>query len=321
MPLTLLACTSHPPLLLIRPREPEAEAMLLAHRERVRAAIERFDPEQIVFFGNDHFAGFHYALMPPYCIGLAAQAVADLGGFEGALRVPAADAERLVVQLREQGFDPAVSYRMRVDHAFSQPLTLLTGSLARYPVIPVFISVFTPPFLSFRRSRLFGEAVGRLVAGGGKRTLFMGTGGLSHHPVRYFPLMSDAPPDVLGYQMDGDRGGTMDDAAWFQRFADLHVEGAEMAANGRRTAADMRLNPALDQRILGWLSQGQAQRLDDLDAASVVEQAGVGLLELHAWIAAVSAYRAAGGTAAIETAYAPVPEYGTGFGMLYSESV
>jgi 2,3-dihydroxyphenylpropionate 1,2-dioxygenase len=313
-----LVCSSHPPLLLIRPREPVEEAAFVARREALRAAIESFDPEQIVFFGNDHFAGFHYAVMPPFCVGFAAEAVNDLGGFPGKLDVPKAEAERLVVGLREEGFDPAVSYRMRVDHAFSQPLTLLTGGLDRYPVIPVFISVFTPPFMPFSRSRRFGEAVGRQVARSGKRTLFMGTGGLSHHPVRYFPLMDDAPPDVLSYQMEGARGGLMDDAAWFERFDRMHREGAELAASGQRTARDMRLNPEIDRHLIGVMQSGRLDELDGWAAEDLVRDAGVGCLEVHNWIAATAAWRAAGGSGNVEALYAPVVEYGTAFGMIWS---
>lgn len=320
MPGTMLVCTSHAPLMLIRPRAPAEEPMFLEHRARVKEMVERFDPDQIVFFGNNHFAGIHYSLMPPFCIGLQAHAVADLGGFEGDLNVPAEDAKKLLVHMREEGFDPAVSYKMTVDHAFSQPLGLITG-LDRYPVIPVFISVFTPPFMSFKRSRLFGEAVGRHLAASGKRTLIMASGGLSHHPVRYFPLLDDASPEVLAYQMDGDRGGTMTDEQWFKRFSEMHIEGAELASTGRRTAAQMRLNPDVDRRVIGQLAEGKTGFFDQARAEDLVEQAGVGLLETHAWIAATAAHGAAhgfdGGRKA-EWVYAPVVEYGIGFGMMYS---
>ena len=244
----------------------------------------------------------------------------DLGGFEGELDVPRDDALKLLGGLRDAGFDPAVSYRMKVDHAFSQPLQLLTGGLARYPVIPVFVSTFTPPFLSFRRSREFGEALGRHLATCGKRTLVMASGGLSHHPVRYFPLMADASPEVLGYQMDGDRGGTMTDAQWFTRFSDMHVEGAEMAADGRRTAGDMRLNVPLDRQALDDLAQGRLQVFDDWQAGWVAENMGVGMLELHAWLIAIAAHRQMKPDARLHTFQSEIVEYGIDFGMLWSEA-
>lgn len=317
----MLVCTSHSPLMLIRPKAPEAEPLVLEHRAACLAAVEAFAPDRIVFVANNHFAGFHYAVMPPFCIGLQASAVDDLGGFAGPLDVPKDEALALLGAVRDAGFDPAVSYRMKVDHAFSQPLQLLVGGLARYPVIPVFVSVFTPPFVRFSRSRAFGEALGAALAALPGRTLVMGSGGLSHHPTRYFPLMHEASPEVLDYQMDGDRGGTMDDDAWFERFATMHREGAQMVVDGRRTAKDMRMNPELDRWVLERFAHGELAAFDDWDALQTIERAGVGMLEIHGWLIACAAHMRLHGApdpAASPRFYAPIPEYGIGFGMLRS---
>jgi 2,3-dihydroxyphenylpropionate 1,2-dioxygenase len=83
---------------------------------------------------------------------------------------------------------------MQVDHGFAQPLEELTGSLARYPVIPLFINSVAPPVVSFRRARQFGEAVGEFARQQGKRVLFIGSGGLSHNPP--VPQMATATPEV-----------------------------------------------------------------------------------------------------------------------------
>ncbi|HNB47373.1 MAG TPA: hypothetical protein PLL72_24580, partial [Burkholderiaceae bacterium] len=154
-----------------------------------------------------------------------------------------------------------------------------------------------------------------------------GSGGISHHPVRYFPLMGTAEPRVHGYQLEGARGGTMTDDEWFTRFADMHIEGAEMVLDGRRTAKDMRFNEAFDTDFLVRLCAGNLASMDDWDPAALIEQAGVGALELHLWIAAMAAYRtvaASAGPAGLATAeaslvryYAPTPEYGTAYGMVY----
>jgi 2,3-dihydroxyphenylpropionate 1,2-dioxygenase len=312
-----LACSSHSPLMLLRPRVPDIEATVLEHRARCRAAIEAFDPEQIVCVANNHFAGFHYSVMPPYCIGLEAVTVPDLGGFDGPVRVPKVEAMALLERLRDAGFDPAVSYRMRLDHAFTQPLGLLVGGLDRYPVIPVFVSVFTPPHLSFRRSRLFGEALGRAILASGKRTLIMGSGGPSHHPARYFPTMEEAPPDVFAYQMDGDRGGSMTDAQWLERFATMHRDGAKMTSEGLRTPKQMHLNAELDRQVLSDMAAGRLTAFDDWQAPWVVEQGGIGMLELHSWVIANAALRQCVPQARLESFHAEVVEYGVGFGMLY----
>ncbi len=317
MPL-MLACTSHAPLALFRERAPEGGDELIDHRTAARSRIERFDPEVIIVFGVDHFTGFHYSCMPAYCVGFAAGAVPDLGGFAGALRIDKPWAMELTEALRADGFDPAVSYRMKVDHAFSQPLHLLTGAIDRYPVVPIFISAFTPPFLPFSRSRALGEAVGRFARASGRRVLLIGSGGLSHHPAHYFPLMEDASPEVLSYQTSGAQGGLMTDEDWLGRFDTMHRAGAKSAASGQRGRKEMRMRPELDREIITAIATGHQGAFDDWKAADVMAEAGLGMLELHTWIAAAAAYGNSGDGHATASIYNPAVEYGVGYGLLYS---
>jgi 2,3-dihydroxyphenylpropionate 1,2-dioxygenase len=315
----MFLAVSHSPIILMRARPPEEEPLLLDHLERAKEAIERFDPEVIVFFGTDHFAGFHLSLMPSFCIGLGTcEAVDDAGGSPGPLAVDEEGARALVLHLRDEGFDPAISHKMTVDHAFSQPLFRLFGRNDRYPVIPVFISVLTPPFAPFRRSRLFGEAVGRFVRASGRRTLILGTGGLSHHPTRYYPDPAQAQPEVRAYQLDGERGGGLTDAQWFERLHRMHTEGAEMLISGARTRKDIRLNPEMDQLFLGAIGSGELELLDGQGGEAMIEHCGIGWMENHSWIAAAAASRAAGDPFPVATVYAPTLEYGIGYGMAYT---
>ncbi len=314
----MLACTSHAPLALFRERAPEGEGLLIGHRTAVRSEIERFDPEVIIVFGVDHFAGFHYACMPAYRVGFAAEAVPDLGGFAGTLRIDKPWATELTQALRGDGFDPAVSYRMKVDHAFSQPLQLLTGAINRYPVVPIFISAFTPPFLPFSRSRALGESVGRFARASGRRVLIIGSGGLSHHPAHYFPLMEDASPEVLSYQTSGAQGGLMTDEDWLGCFEAMHRAGAKSAASGQRGRKEMRMQPDLDRGIIASIAAGRQADFDDWKAADVMAEAGLGMLELHTWIAAAAAYGAPNDGSAMTSIYNPAVEYGVGYGLLYS---
>ena len=310
-----LVCVSHSPIIMIRARPPREEQELLAYYERCAWQIETFAPERVIIFGTDHFAGFHLSLMPAYCIGLECSAVADVGGFPGRLDVPRDDAMRLAQGLRAADFDMAVSYRMKVDHGFSQPLKRLLGAHDRYPVIPLFIGALTPPFLSFRRTRQLGEAIGRMQQESGQRTRFIGSGGLSHHPTRYYPLVGEGAPDVAAWQLEGDRSGAFTEQEWLRRIHDSHVEGAQMLVSGQRTRQDIRLNPAWDQRFLDILATGDLAALDDWDQQRLLDEAGVGFLELHTWVCARAAYLAAGGEPPLESQYAPALEYGIGYGM------
>jgi 2,3-dihydroxyphenylpropionate 1,2-dioxygenase len=317
---TRFLAISHSPIIMIRARAPVEEPLLLDHLQRGRDMVAAFDPELIIFFGTDHFAGFHLSLMPSMCIGLGdCVAVDDVGGKPGRLAVDKESALALVEHLRDQGFDPATSRKMRVDHAFSQPLYRLFGRHDRYPIVPIFLSVLTEPFAPFKRSRLLGEAIGRYAAASGRRILIMGTGGLSHHPTRYFPLPEDAEPDVYAYQLDGDRGGgAFDDPTWFKRLLEMHIEGADMLISGKRTAKDIHLNPDFDRRFLAGLEAGELTIFDDWGRREMIDEAGVGFMECHTWIAAAAADRAAGDTLPMTTVYAPTLEYGIGYGMAYT---
>ncbi|HKJ75209.1 MAG TPA: 3-carboxyethylcatechol 2,3-dioxygenase, partial [Alphaproteobacteria bacterium] len=93
---SMLACVSHSPIIMIRAKPPKEEPEIEALYGDCVQAIERFDPEQVIIFGSDHFAGFHLRVMPAYCVGLAAEAVDDVGGFGGKLDVPQDSALALV---------------------------------------------------------------------------------------------------------------------------------------------------------------------------------------------------------------------------------
>ncbi len=313
---TMLVCVSHSPIIMIRARPPADEPKILAFYEECRRAITDYAPEQVIVFGSDHFAGFHYSLMPAFCVGLKASAVDDVGGFPGSLRVPGEDALALVGQVRAEGFDPAVSWDMRIDHGFSQPLHRLLGGLDRFHTIPIFIGAQSPPFLPFARSRHFGAAVGRYLRHSGKRSLLLGSGGLSHHPTRYYPLMGAAEPDVHAWQMHGEAGGSMSSDIWFSRLRRMHEEGALMLTDGRRTPADIRLNEEIDRDFLDQVMTGNLGEVDAWIPEAMVERAGIGFLEVHTWIAAAAAHAAAGGRLPAKSIYSPTLEYGIGYGMV-----
>ncbi len=316
--LSMIACVSHSPIILMRARAPADEPQILACYERCIRTIEEFQPELVVIFGSDHFAGFFLSAMPAYCVGFAARAVDDVGGFGGALRVPSEQAKALVVALRHAGFDPAVSYQMVVDHAFSQPLKRLTGALDRYPTIPIFIGALAPPFISLARSAAFGAAVGEQLRRAGGRVLVVGSGGLSHHPTRYYPLIGEGRPEVAEWQTHGPRGHGLNEAQWFRKLHDDHVAGAEMLVSGARTREDIKLNPAFDEWFMDRFVAGDVDALCSVTPEDMFARAGLGSLELHTWVAALAAHKATGGASPGQHIYSPALEYGTGYGMAFS---
>src|SRR5688500_6163093 len=55
--------------------------------DSARAFVGSLDPELVIIFGPDHYNGFFYDMMPPFCIGTAATSVGDYGLPAGPLLV------------------------------------------------------------------------------------------------------------------------------------------------------------------------------------------------------------------------------------------
>ncbi len=313
---TTLICASHSPLRHCFAAPPtdwvaieDAMATLVRH-------VRDFKPDLVVVFGSDHFNGFFLQLMPSFCVGLAASATDDIGGYGGELDVPAALAADVVGYLRGHDIDPAVSYSMTVDHAFSQTLADVTGGLAAYPTIPVFINCITQPFVPFRRTRLMGEAVGEFMLQTDQRVLFLASGGMSHHPTRYYPDPASAEPLVADWQLSGASGGQLSADGWLERLDSMHREGAEMIVRGERTAEHMRLNAESDQAFLDVLLSGALEEFDGWNQQELVERGGIGSMELHTWIAATAAHLRCGGAVPALDIYSVAPELGIACGIV-----
>jgi 2,3-dihydroxyphenylpropionate 1,2-dioxygenase len=317
---TSLICASHSPLLYCYAKAPDDwEEIQAAFRAREEAA-QQYDADIVVAFGADHFNGFFLKLMPAFCVGLKATAVGDIGGFEGALDVPGDIATDIVNHLRQNDVDPAVSTDMTIDHAFSQTINNMLGGLAAKPVVPIFINAIAEPFVPFRRTRLLGEAIGRYAASLDKRVLFLASGGMSHNPRRYYPELGDGTPEVTAWQLSGgDDPASLQPQEWIDLLEVMHHEGAEMIVRGERTAKDMKLNQAADERFLEVFCGNRLEEFDAWDPHELVKEAGIGSMELHTWIAAAAAHKAAGGSAPVLDFYTVAPELGIAAGIVHAD--
>jgi len=317
---TSLICASHSPLLYCYAKEPDDwEALKAAYKAR-EDAVRDFDPELVIAFGADHFNGFFLKLMPAFCVGLKATAVGDIGGFAGPLDVPGDLAEDLVHYLRRNDIDPAVSTDMTIDHAFSQTINKMLGGLDAKPVIPIFVNAIAEPFVPFRRTRLMGEAIGRFAAESDKRVLMLASGGMSHNPRRYYPELGDGTAAVTAWQLSGgDYPESLTPEQWLQLLDEMHHEGAEMIVRGDRTAKDMKLNQEADERFLEVFCGNRLTEYDDWDQHELVEEAGIGSMELQTWIAAAAAHKAAGGAAPVLDFYSVAMEIGIACGIVHGD--
>lgn len=302
-------CLSHTPLRGLNDPGDDVVREVDAVLAQSRAEVEAFDPELIVIFAPDHYNGLFYDLMPPFVIATAAESVGDYNTLPGPLSVDGDTALAMARFILNADVDIALSHRLQVDHGCTQTLEELTGSLTRYPVVPIIINSVAPPFAPYRRVRKLGEAVGRFIATLGKRVLVLGTGGLSHEPP--VPLLAGAPDEIANFLIAG-RNPTPEARAARQ--------ARTIAAGKVYGTPDSPLTPLNPDWDLGFIDTLLSGRLEDVDAFSVEEiskAAGRSTHEIRTWVAAFAALAAAAGPyTARKDYYRPISEWIAGYGVV-----
>ena len=274
---------------------------------QARDFVADFDPELVVIFAPDHYNGFFYRTMPPFCIGTAAHGVGDYGTHQGPLDVPEATAVDCAKAVLSAGVDLAVSAAMDVDHGTVQPLEKVFGTATARPVIPIFVNSVATPLGPLHRCRTLGTAVGSYLATLGKRVLVMGSGGLSHDPP--VPTLATATQEVVQRIVHG-RPMTPQ-----QRSA---RQTAVMTAAKDFTAGNSslkKLNPDFDQRFLEIVDNGDLAELDTWSNAFIAAEGGNSAHEIRTWVAAFAALAFAGAYKTDVRYYRPVPELIAGFAV------
>lgn len=306
-----LKCLSHTPLRGLNDPGADVVREVDAILAKARAEVEAFDPELIVVFAPDHYNGLFYDLMPPFVIATAADSVADYQTLPGPLSVDKELAMEMAKFILDSDIDIAISHRLQVDHGCTQTLEELTGSLTRYPVIPIIINSVAPPFGPYRRIRKLGEAVGLFIARLNKRVLILGTGGLSHEPP--VPLLADAPEEVANFLIAG-RNPTPEARAARQ---------ARTLATGKifgTPACPLTpLNTEWDLAFMDLLIEGRLAEIDNFKIEEISRAAGRSTHEIRTWVAAFSALAAAGSYQARQDYYRPINEWIAGYGVISAD--
>lgn len=310
----LLQCLSHTPLVgFVDPEQAvldEVHGVVATAREQ----IAEFDPELVILFAPDHYNGFFYDIMPPFCIGTSAHAIGDFGTPEGKLSVPGDLAEAAIQSVMDAGVDVALSHRMQIDHGFAQPLDFLLGGLDKVSVIPVFINSVAVPLPSFQRARLLGDALGRWADSLNKRVLLIGSGGLSHQPP--VPELATANDHMKDRLLGSGRNLPAEEReARTQRV----IEAALRFTEDQNTLHP--LNPEWDQWFLDLLAANRTSELDSVGNQEVSEKAGKSTHEVKTWVAAAAAMAAIGPYREDARYYRPIPEWIAGFGALRAMTV
>jgi 2,3-dihydroxyphenylpropionate 1,2-dioxygenase len=298
---------SHSPLLNLPGPSRELLDDVESAITQARDFVTAYDPELVVIFSPDHYNGFFYKLMPPFCIGTSAAGVGDYGTQEGPLNVPAELATDCASAVLESGIDVAISASMEVDHGTVQPLQKLFGDAAARPVIPIFINSVATPLGPLRRVRALGAAVGTYLATLGQRVLIIGSGGLSHDPP--VPTLATAAPAALGRIV---HGNPMTPEQRQARQVAVMDAAREFAA-GQGSLRP--LNPDWDHAFLELLD---SNRLADVDAWSnswIAQEAGNSAHEIRTWVAAFAAIAAHGRYQTQQRFYRAAPDLIAGFAI------
>ncbi|BBY24508.1 3-carboxyethylcatechol 2,3-dioxygenase [Mycobacterium stomatepiae] len=274
---------------------------------QARDFVHDYNPKLVVIFSPDHYNGFFYKAMPPFCIGLNANGVGDYGTQAGPLDVPTDLGLQCAEAVLDAGIDVAVSASMDVDHGTVQPLEKLFGDATARPVIPVFINAVAVPLGPLDRCRALGAAVGTYLATLDKRVLVIGSGGLSHSPP--VPTLATAPDAVLERIVQG-RPMTPEQRQARQVAV---VEAAQAFAGGE---SDLQpLNPAWDHRFLEIIDAGRLDEFDLWSNAFVRYEGGTSAHEVRTWIAAFAALETAGEYETALRYYKPAEELISGFAI------
>ncbi len=298
---------SHSPLLnLPGPSQDLLDAIESALAD-TRRFVTDYDPELVVIFSPDHYNGFFYKVMPPFCIGTAAQGVGDYGTHAGPLNVPDDIATDCAKAVLESGIDVAISASMDVDHGAVQPLQKLFGDATTRPVIPIFINSVATPLGPLRRVRALGAAVGTYLATLGKRVLVVGSGGLSHDPP--VPTLTTAPPAALERIVHGRPMTTEQRQA--RQVAVMDAARTFAAGEGPLQP----LNPEWDHAFLELLDANRLTEVDAWSNAWIAQEAGNSAHEIRTWVAAFAALAAHGRYETVQRFYRAAPELIAGFAI------
>lgn len=308
-----LHCLSHTPLVgYVDPEQAvldEVNGVIAAARDR----IADFAPELVVLYAPDHYNGFFYDVMPPFCLGVGATSIGDFSSAAGELPVPGELAEACAHSVMKSGIDLAVSYCMQVDHGFAQPLELLLGGLDKVPVLPVFINGVATPLPGFQRTRMLGEAMGRFLSTLNKRVLVLGSGGLSHQPP--VPELAKVDAHMRDRLLGSGKQLPADERELRQRRV---IEAAERFVEDQKTLHP--LNPIWDNQFMTLLEQRRLAELDAISNEELSAIAGKSTHEVKTWAAAFATLSAMGNYRTEGRYYRPIPEWIAGFGSLSAKT-
>ncbi|MFJ6567437.1 2,3-dihydroxyphenylpropionate 1,2-dioxygenase [Streptomyces sp. NPDC091292] len=298
-----LAALSHSPFATLLPPRDSSQpgGRFLADAARVAGAVERLAPDALVVIGPDHFHAHFYDVMPPFVLGVEEiTGFGDFGSRSGPLLSADALAWSIHDGLAREGFDPALSYALTLDHGVVQSYEMVCGD-REIPMVPLVVNTAAPPLPGLARCVGLGQALGAAIraARSPARVLVVASGGLSH----WLPSNDPRDPAVAGERRAALIHGRKNvDAFAAAREPRVRAMGGDPGA---------RVNSDWDEWFLRRIADGDLASVVALGDEGLEESAGRGAHEVRTWLIGA----AATGGPLVWSSYEPVPEWITGMGI------
>lgn len=144
-------------------------------------------PDVLVMLSPDHWVNFFLDNFPSFCVGVGPEHDGPPEPFLAPVFphkiLPGHPdfARHLVDTALGQGFDPSISYRVKLDHGYCIPLWRL-GLDPLPAIVPIFVNELEDPMPSVARCFEWGRLIASAVDSfpGDLRVAVLGSGGLSH---------------------------------------------------------------------------------------------------------------------------------------------
>jgi aromatic ring-opening dioxygenase catalytic subunit (LigB family) len=180
--------SSHGPL-IIREWErvpPEQKARMAAGFGELGKRLAAARPDVLVVVAPDHWSNFFLDNVPAVCIGVGETHGGPPEPWMSAFphREIAGDPPfgmHLARTALDEGFEPSLSHRLKLDHGFCIPLWRM--GLERLPrIVPIALNSIEPPMPSLGRCYEWGLLLKKAIQSFSSpaRVAILGTGGLSH---------------------------------------------------------------------------------------------------------------------------------------------
>ena len=269
-----------------------------------RDLIAEQEPDVAIIIGSNHFRGFWLDLLPAFTIGVGeCIASGESGTPKGPQPVDTDLARAICSSVVDDGFDPAFSVKLQIDHGISHAIQYLLDGIA-IPIVPVVVNMFAPPLPTPARAMALGSAIRAAVGddGSDKKVVVIGSGGLSHQlpwPRWYDPHGADDEFMVEAW--------TEGRNAW-EQYDPRRREIIRAATAG--------ISPDWDEEFLNRLEKGDLGHYGAKSTEEIEAAAGNGAQEIRSWLMMAAA---AGHGPGRTLTYQPIEQWLTGMGVAVVE--